>query len=335
MRARSRSGGTGRRAGLKIRWGASSVWVRLPPSAHTESEASRECVLTGGGDCPGLNAVIRAVARRSHAAAARSSASARAGAGSSTAVRAARAARDLGDPAARRDDHRHLADEPVQGRRRRRHGARELRARAPRRARRDRRRGHARRRGAAVRGARLPGRRRPEDDRQRPLRDRLHVRLRHGGLDLHRGDRPAAHDGGVAQPRHGRRGHGPPHRLDRGHERHRRRRGRDPHPRAADHGRGGVRGDHSSRHERGKDFSIVVVSEGYELTYASGEQRQVTQEADHDEFGHVRFGGVGAGARRRRSRSAPATRRASRCSATSSAAARRRRATACSRRASA
>src|SRR5207247_8276955 len=27
------SGGTGRRAGLKIRWGASPVWVRLPPSA--------------------------------------------------------------------------------------------------------------------------------------------------------------------------------------------------------------------------------------------------------------------------------------------------------------
>ena len=27
------------------------------------------------------------------------------------------------------------------------------------------------------------------------------------------------------------------------------------------------------RHESGKDFSIVVVSEGYELTYASGERR--------------------------------------------------------------
>jgi phosphofructokinase-like protein len=47
------------------------------------------------------------------------------------------------------------------------------------------------------------------------------------------------------------------------------------------------------RHARGKDFSIVVVSEGYELTYASGEQRQVTQEADLDAFGHVRLGGVG------------------------------------------
>src|SRR3954462_224156 len=47
------------------------------------------------------------------------------------------------------------------------------------------------------------------------------------------------------------------------------------------------------RHARGKDFSIVVVSEGYELKYASGEQRQVTQEAGLDAFGHVRLGGVG------------------------------------------
>jgi ATP-dependent phosphofructokinase / diphosphate-dependent phosphofructokinase len=48
------------------------------------------------------------------------------------------------------------------------------------------------------------------------------------------------------------------------------------------------------RHSRGKDFSIVVVSEGYELTYESGERRQVAQEAAAtDEFGHVRWGGVG------------------------------------------
>jgi ATP-dependent phosphofructokinase / diphosphate-dependent phosphofructokinase len=47
------------------------------------------------------------------------------------------------------------------------------------------------------------------------------------------------------------------------------------------------------RHTRGKDFSIVVVSEGYELAYASGERRQVTQEAATDAFGHVRLGGVG------------------------------------------
>jgi ATP-dependent phosphofructokinase / diphosphate-dependent phosphofructokinase len=47
------------------------------------------------------------------------------------------------------------------------------------------------------------------------------------------------------------------------------------------------------RHERGKDFSIVVVSEGYELTYESGEHRAVIREAETDQFGHIRLGGVG------------------------------------------
>jgi ATP-dependent phosphofructokinase / diphosphate-dependent phosphofructokinase len=48
------------------------------------------------------------------------------------------------------------------------------------------------------------------------------------------------------------------------------------------------------RHARGKDFSIVVVSEGYELTYESGETKLVAGEArESDQFGHVRLGGVG------------------------------------------
>jgi 6-phosphofructokinase 1 len=48
------------------------------------------------------------------------------------------------------------------------------------------------------------------------------------------------------------------------------------------------------RHSRGKNFSIVVVSEGYELTYESGEHRLVAGEARaSDEFGHVKYGGVG------------------------------------------
>jgi ATP-dependent phosphofructokinase / diphosphate-dependent phosphofructokinase len=48
------------------------------------------------------------------------------------------------------------------------------------------------------------------------------------------------------------------------------------------------------RHDRGKDFSIVVVSEGYELTYRSGESRSVAQAAAaSDDFGHARLGGVG------------------------------------------
>jgi 6-phosphofructokinase 1 len=51
--------------------------------------------------------------------------------------------------------------------------------------------------------------------------------------------------------------------------------------------------DIQRRHERGKDFSIVVVSEGYELTYESGERQQITQAAPTDQFGHVRLGGIG------------------------------------------
>ncbi len=48
------------------------------------------------------------------------------------------------------------------------------------------------------------------------------------------------------------------------------------------------------RHDAGKDFSIVVVSEGYELTYESGERRMVAGEArETDQFGHVVLGGVG------------------------------------------
>jgi len=48
------------------------------------------------------------------------------------------------------------------------------------------------------------------------------------------------------------------------------------------------------RHDGGKDFSIIVVSEGYELTYESGEQRLVAGEArSTDQFGHVVLGGVG------------------------------------------
>src|SRR5919202_866609 len=49
-----------------------------------------------------------------------------------------------------------------------------------------------------------------------------------------------------------------------------------------------------SRHQRGKDFSIVVVSEGYELAYESGERHRVAAEARaSDQFGHAQFGGVG------------------------------------------
>jgi 6-phosphofructokinase 1 len=48
-----------------------------------------------------------------------------------------------------------------------------------------------------------------------------------------------------------------------------------------------------SRHRR-KDFSIIVVSEGYTLRFESGEERVVLSELATDEFGHVRLGGIGA-----------------------------------------
>src|SRR5216117_1766871 len=50
----------------------------------------------------------------------------------------------------------------------------------------------------------------------------------------------------------------------------------------------------AKRHAGGKDFSIIVVSEGYELTYESGEHRLVADEARAtDQFDHVVLGGVG------------------------------------------
>ena len=92
---------------------------------------------------------------------------------------------------------------------------------------RDRRRGHPRRGRPPVEG-RHQRPRRPQDDRQRPARDRLLVRLRHGRQHRHRRDGPPAHHGRLAPALHGRRGHGPPRRLDRPARRHRRRRPRDP-----------------------------------------------------------------------------------------------------------
>jgi 6-phosphofructokinase 1 len=48
----------------------------------------------------------------------------------------------------------------------------------------------------------------------------------------------------------------------------------------------------AKRHSGGKDFSIVVVSEGWEVTYESGASEAVADEAV-DAFGHRRLGGVG------------------------------------------
>jgi phosphofructokinase-like protein len=47
------------------------------------------------------------------------------------------------------------------------------------------------------------------------------------------------------------------------------------------------------RHGRGKDFSIVVVSEGWPLTHEAGAGAVATATTELDAFGHVRLGGVG------------------------------------------
>ena len=46
------------------------------------------------------------------------------------------------------------------------------------------------------------------------------------------------------------------------------------------------------RHEDGKDFSIVVVAEGYSLTRRSGEQEELVVQ-DVDAYGFARLGGIG------------------------------------------
>ena len=47
------------------------------------------------------------------------------------------------------------------------------------------------------------------------------------------------------------------------------------------------------RHARGKDFSIIVVSEGWPLTREEGAEELSTPTGQRDAFGHVRLGGVG------------------------------------------
>ena len=47
------------------------------------------------------------------------------------------------------------------------------------------------------------------------------------------------------------------------------------------------------RHARDKDFSIVVVSEGWPLTREEGAEELATRTGEVDAFGHARLGGVG------------------------------------------
>jgi phosphofructokinase-like protein len=48
------------------------------------------------------------------------------------------------------------------------------------------------------------------------------------------------------------------------------------------------------RAERGKHFSVVCVSEGAKIQWRSGEQKEVLASDEIDAFGHVKLGGVGS-----------------------------------------
>jgi len=49
----------------------------------------------------------------------------------------------------------------------------------------------------------------------------------------------------------------------------------------------------SARHDRGKNFSIVVVAEGAQLVTGPGEETMVKASEEKDAFGHVKLGGIG------------------------------------------
>ena len=106
-------------------------------------------------------------------------------------------------------------------------------------------------------------RRRAQDDRQRHRRHRRHVRLPHRRADRHRRHRPPAHHRREPRPGDGRRGDGPPQRLDRHLRRHRRRAPRV----VADPGdpvrhRRGLSPTSTGATSSGRYASIVVVAEG-------------------------------------------------------------------------
>ena len=247
-------------------------------------------VLTGGGDCPGLNAVIRAVVRKGIKAHGWEIVGFRNGWQGPIENLTKPIGLDgrRGDPDQGRHDPRLVAHEPVQGRRRCRPHPRGHRRRTGIDAiDRDRRRGHPRRREAPDR-RRHRRRRRAEDDRQRPRRHRLHVRLRHGRAHRDRGHRPPAHHGRVAPPRARRRGHGPARGLDRAALRSRRWRERHPRARSARSA--------STRSSTGSSAASRASSRRSSSSPRARSPRAAPRcctPVRSDAFGHVRLGGVG------------------------------------------
>ena len=251
-------------------------------------------VLTAGGDCPGLNAVIRAVTRKSLAAGhevGRPVARLRRPRGAQ--LRAARHARRVGDPAARRDDPVDLELRPLPPRRRRRRRcATAVAAGRVRRRRRDRRRAHDEHHAQAARG-------RAPDDRR--------ARRRSTTTSPAPTSRSASTPRCRSRPTRSTACTRPPQSHDRVMVIEVM--GRNTGWIAVFSGIAGgadaivipeleltveeIGDSINARHERGKSFSIVVVAEGAELAFASGEKRQVRASTETDNYGYPRLGGIG------------------------------------------
>ena len=197
---------------ITVRFGRSSPGPG--PCAAGYRAAVRFGVLTGGGDCPGLNAAIRAIVRKGIDVYGHEIVGFRDGwqGPSRTTPGGAQRRVDPRHPSARWHDTRHLSDEPVQAEDGPSASRRTWRA-SPRRPDRDRRRGHAGRRGPASCRARSTRRSACPRRSTTTWRDRRHLRLRHGAPGRDRGDRPPAHDRRVAPPSDGGRGDGPPRRA--------------------------------------------------------------------------------------------------------------------------
>ena len=186
-------------------------------------------------------------------------------------------------------------------------------------------RGHARRRGGG-RGRRSRRRRRSEDHRQRLVRDRRHLRLPDRGADRDRRHRPPAHDRGEPRPGDGGRGDGTPRGMDRDVLGHRRRRRHRPRARAALRHRRGVRAHRapSLRADRASRSSWSPRARFRRRAPSRASAPTSTSSATCASEGSATSSPTRSGV-------APATRRGSRSSVTCCAAARPPRTTACSR----
>ena len=142
-------------------------------------------------------------------------------------------------------------------------------------------------RPAVVRGRRSPGGR-AQDHRQRPRRHRDDLRFRLGRGLRHRRLGPSAHHGRKPQPRDGAGGHGPLRGLDRPLRGRRRRRRRDSDPGDPVHLRQHLRQDSGTR-ESGE--ALHPDHRGRRRREAGGE---FVTAADQDANREARLGGIGA-----------------------------------------